>query len=159
MIEKRSMDEPREPSKLGVLFLCVGNSARSQMAEALLQKHAGDRFEVYSAGLRPQPINSLAVQVLDEIGIDISGKQSKSVKEFLGKQRVHVVISVCTPAEAECPTLWPGPVQRLSWPFADPAAATGPDSERLAVFRSIRDQIDQKIQSWLKEMGPPILDR
>lgn len=141
----------RVSDKLTVLFLCVGNSARSQMAEALLRKHAGDRFDVHSAGLRPKPIHPFTIQVLSEIGIDMTGKESKSVQQFLGKLPVHYIISVCAPAEAECPTIWPGPVKRLSWPFDDPVAFSGTETEQLNKFRTVRDQIDAQIRSWLVE--------
>lgn len=141
----------RSANKLTVLFLCIGNSARSQMAEALLRKHAGDKFDVYSAGLRPKPIHPLTTQVLREIGIDIRDRSSKNLQQFLGKLPVQYIISVCAPAEAECPTIWPGPVQRLSWPFDDPVAYSGTEAEQLQKFRMIRDQIEGKIRSWVAQ--------
>jgi arsenate reductase len=138
--------------KQTVLFLCTGNSARSQMAEALLRKHAGDRFEALSAGLDPVGINPLTIQVMNEIGIDVSGQRSKGVSEYLGKVAVHATIFVCDRAEASCPTIWPGALLRMSWPFEDPAACAGSEQERLDKFRQVRDQIETRVVSWLQEL-------
>ena len=135
-----------------VLFLCTGNSARSIMAEALLRHDAPDRFEVYSAGLEPKGINPYTIRVMDEIGLDVSGGRSKDVMEYLGKVHMGYVISVCSNAEARCP-IFPFGTQRLYWPFEDPAAFQGTDEEKLAKFREVRDLIDQRIQSWLREQG------
>jgi arsenate reductase len=139
-------------SKPGVLFLCTGNSARSQMAEALLRKRAGDRFEVYSAGTEPKGINPLTTRVLNEIGLDISGQRSKGVKELLGQIPVRHLIVVCQDADRSCPTVWPGVLNRMFWPFDDPAAAKGSEQQRLEKFRSVRDQIDERIERWLEEL-------
>jgi arsenate reductase len=138
--------------KQNVLFLCTGNSARSQIAEALLRKHAGDMFDVYSAGTEPKGVNPLTVRVLSEIGIPTAGLHSKGVKEFLGKLPVRYLIIVCSDAEAACPVIWPGMNERLFWPFDDPAAATGTHEEKLAVFRNVRDQIEKKILDWLANL-------
>jgi arsenate reductase len=138
-------------SKTRVLFLCTGNSARIQMAEAFLRHYATDYFEVYSAGLDPKGMNPLTVKVMSEIGFDLSGQTSKSVTEYLGKQLIQVLITVCDHAEKNCPTTWPGINQKLHWSFEDPAAVEGPDEEKLQKFRDVRDQLDQKIQSWLAE--------
>lgn len=137
--------------KPNVLFLCTGNTARSQMAEAFLKKYAGDRFEVYSAGYEPKEINPLTRQVMAEKGFDLSGQYSKGPKEFLGHMTIRYLIIVCAIAEKACPRTFPGVLFRLFWPFDDPAAVTGTEAEKLAAFRRVRDQIDQKIQSWLKE--------
>jgi arsenate reductase len=139
-------------SKPGVLFLCTGNSARSQMAEALLRKRAGDRFEVYSAGTEPKGINPLTIRVLNEIGLDISGQRCKGVKELLGQIPVRHLIVVCQDADRSCPTVWPGVLNRMFWPFDDPAAAQGSEQQRLEKFRSVRDQIDERIELWLDEL-------
>ena len=136
-----------------VLFLCTGNSARSQMAEAFLRHYASDHFEVYSAGLDPKGMNPLTVKVMSEIGIDISGQKSKSVTEYLGKQLIQILITVCDQAEKNCPTTWPGINQKLHWSFEDPAAIEGSDEEKLQKFRDVRDQLDQKIKSWLNAQG------
>lgn len=134
-----------------VLFLCTGNSARSQMAEALLRHHAGDRFEVYSAGLEPKGIHPLTVRVMEELGISLKDHRSKSLEEYLGKLPVRYAITVCENAEQQCPRLWPFAVNRLSWRFPDPAAAEGTEAERLQCFRQTRDGIDRRIQQWLAE--------
>lgn len=135
-------------SKINLLFLCTANSARSQMAEGLLRKHAGDRFEALSAGMEATTVNPLAIRVMNEIGIDISGQRSKSVKEYLGKVPLGHVIFVCARAEQNCPYLYP-PLVPESWPFEDPAAATGTEEERLVKFREVRDQIETRIKAWL----------
>ena len=137
-----------------VLFLCTHNTARSQMAEALLKKHAGDRFEVYSAGYEPTDINPFTRQVMAEVGLDLGGQYAKGVKEYLGKINFAYVIIVCDRAEKTCPTAFPSiSRQRLFWPFEDPVAFKGTDEEKLAKFREIRDQIDQRIRQWLNELA------
>jgi arsenate reductase len=133
-----------------VLFLCTGNSARSQMAEAFLRRYAGDHFEVYSAGLEPKPVNPYTVSVMNEAGIDISRQTSKDVFQYLGRVSFGYIITVCSNAEARCP-IFPGISFRYYWPFDDPAAVDGTDDEKLAKFREVRDQIDQRIRSWLVE--------
>ena len=138
-------------TKNRVLFLCTGNSARSQMAEAFLRHYAGDYFEVYSAGLEPKGVNPFSIRVMSEVGIDISGQKSKSVSEYLGKVLIQTFITVCDDAEKKCPTAWPGIVKKLHWSFEDPAAFIGTEDEKLSKFRGIRNQIDRKIQSWLDE--------
>ena len=135
--------------KQRVLFLCTGNSARSQMAEAFLRMHGGDRFDAYSAGLEPKGINPLTIQVMQEAGVDISGQSSKGVGEYLGKGLFQYLITLCDDAEKNCPTIWPGVNQRMHWAFDDPAAATGTDEEKLAKFREVRDSIEQMIEDWL----------
>jgi arsenate reductase len=132
-----------------VLFVCTGNSARSQMAEALLKKHAGDRLEVHSAGTTPKGINPLTVRVMNEIGIDMEGHYSKSIKEFLGKSSPTHVIFVCDAAEQTCPRNWPFALQTESWSLDDPAAAQGSEEERLEAFREIREQISARVADWL----------
>ncbi len=135
-----------------VLFLCTGNSARSQMAEGLLRHFAGDRFEVYSAGLDPKPVNPYAIQAMRDIGIDISGHQSKSVMDYLGHVHMSYVITVCSNAEERCP-IFPFSTQRIHWPFEDPAAFVGSEAETLAKFCEVRDQISTRLQLWLNEQG------
>ena len=139
--------------KQGVLFLCTHNAARSQMAEALLRHLAGDRFEVYSAGLEPTVVHTLTRQVLAEAGIDVGGLQAKGVNEFLGKASVRYAIVVCTEAEWQCPRLFPFAVGNMRWPFEDPMQATGTEAERLAAFRRVRDVIEARLRSWLQEHG------
>jgi arsenate reductase (thioredoxin) len=141
-----------EMKKVKVLFLCTGNSARSQMAEAFLREYAGDRFEVFSAGLEPQGINPFARKVMEEIGLDLSGQHSKGVRQFLGHGHFGYVITVCAQAESQCP-IFPGASIRLHWPFEDPAAFQGTEEQKLNKFREIRDQIHVRIESWLRELS------
>ena len=134
-----------------VLFLCTGNSARSQMAEALLRHHAGDQFQVFSAGLEPKGMNPYTVRVMEEIGVSLAGQYAKGVEVYMGKKFFAYMITVCADAEAKCPAIFPGVLQRLHWGFEDPAAFVGTDEEKLQKFREVRDQIDVKIRAWLKE--------
>lgn len=135
-----------------ILVLCTGNSARSQMAEAYLRKLAGDRFAIYSAGFEPRPIPPYTVQVMQEEGIDISDQRSKGVKEFLGSLRCLYVITVCEKAEINCPTLFPGSINRIYWPFEDPSAFEGEEADRLKKYRQTRDLIKERISKWVKEI-------
>lgn len=143
-------------SKQRVLFLCTGNSARSQMAEAFLRKYAGDVLEAHSAGLEPKGINPLTVQVMQEAGIDISHQQSKGIETYLGKALFQYLITVCDDADQNCPTVWPGVNTRLHWSFEDPAKFTGTEEEKLAKFREVRDLIEQRIKAWVVEHHVPI---
>lgn len=136
--------------KLRVLFLCTGNSARSQMAEALLRKHASDRYEAHSAGLEPQGINPLTIKAMQEVGVSLEGQRSKSVKEYLATMNFSYFITVCAHAEQNCPTAFLlSAGKHLHWNFADPAAVQGTDEEKMAKFREVRDMIDKKIREWL----------
>ncbi len=138
----------------GVLVLCTGNAARSQIAEAFLRLHGGDRFLVYSAGTEPAAgINPLAVEVMRERGIDLSGNRPKHLREYLGTLPIHTVIIVCDAAARNCPAVWPGAQQRLFWPFDDPTAAAGSDAERLGRFREVRDAIEARVVEWLEGGG------
>lgn len=119
------------------------------MAEAFLRSYAGQYFEAYSAGLEPKPIHSLTVQVMDEIGIDLSGQSSKGVDAYLGKVLFKYLITVCDGAEKNCPATWPGVSTRLHWSFEDPAKFVGSPQEKLSKFREVRDLIDAKIRIWL----------
>jgi arsenate reductase len=136
--------------KTRVLFLCTGNSCRSQMAEAFLRRIAGDQFEVYSGGLDPKPIHPLTIRVMEEIGVDMRGQFSKPLKQYIGKVHFGYLITVCSDAEDRCP-VFPGMGIRLHWPFEDPAAFAGTDEEKLAKFREIRAQIEEKVFAWLAE--------
>jgi len=138
--------------KAKVLFLCTGNSARSQMAEAFLRKYAGERYEAFSAGLEPKGINPYIIQVMCEIGIDLSRHTSKHLSQFLGKTSFAYVITVCDQAEKNCP-YFPGADVRLHWSFEDPAAFKGTPEETLAKFREVRDQIDAQLRGWIAEQG------
>jgi arsenate reductase len=134
-----------------VLFLCAGNSARSQMAEAFLRKYGENEFEAYSAGLEPKGINPYTERVMEEVGVSLSGQRSKHIKEYMGKVHFGYLITMCDEAEASCPTTFPGIGQRLRWLFEDPSAFVGSDEEKLAKFREVRDQIEQRIKAWLEE--------
>lgn len=140
-------------AKTKVLFLCTGNSARSQMAEAFLRHYGGDHFEAYSAGLEPKGIHPLAERVMQEIGISLEGQRSKDVTEYLGRMHFGYLITVCSHAEEKCPTAWPDVSRRFHWAFDDPAAAQGTEEEKLAVFRRVRDEIESRIKAWLAEQG------
>jgi arsenate reductase len=134
-----------------VLFLCTGNSARSQMAEAFLKKYGGDQFEAYSAGLEPKGIHPYTERVMEEIGVSLSGQYSKHVNEYMGKMHFAYLITVCDAANKSCPTVFPGLGRRLHWSFEDPAAFVGSEDEKLAKFREVRDRIEQRIKEWLME--------
>lgn len=134
-----------------VLFLCTGNSARSQMAESFLRKYGSEKFEARSAGLEPKELHPLTIQAMSEIGIDVSGQRSKDVGEYLGKLLFQHLITVCDDADKNCPTSWPGISNRMHWSFEDPAASDGSDEEKLTKFRQIRDQIEERIKGWLTE--------
>jgi len=136
-----------------VLILCTGNSARSQMAEGFVKHYAGERFAVYSAGMKPAArVNPFAVQAMREVGIDISGQYPKHADEFLGKIPVAHLITVCSAADSQCPAVISGVDHRLHWPFDDPAAIEGTDHEKLAGFRRIRDEIQGKIKTWVDSL-------
>jgi arsenate reductase len=127
-----------------VLFLCTHNSARSQMAEALLRHLGGDRFEPHSAGTEATHVRPLAVRAMDEIGVDISGQESKTLERYL-EEPFDYVITVCDHANEACP-FFPGAANRLHWSFDDPSRVEGSEEERLAVFRSVRDRIRERIE-------------
>src|SRR5687768_5682084 len=126
-----NMHKPR------VLFLCTGNSARSQMAEAFLRKYAGNTLEAHSAGLEPKGVNPLTVQVMHEVGVDISRQTSKGIETYLGKMLFQYLVTVCDDADKNCPTIWPGVNIRLHWSFEDPARFEGTEAEKLAKFREV----------------------
>jgi arsenate reductase (thioredoxin) len=138
------------PEKPRVLFVCTHNAARSQMAEALLRKHAGDRFEAASAGFEPTDVHPHTRTVLAEIGIDGSGLRAKPLHEFLARQAVRHAIIVCAGAEEQCPKIYPFAGETLYWAFDDHAAAAGSAELQLATFRRVRDEIDTRIQAWLR---------
>lgn len=140
-----------------VLFLCTGNSARSQMAEGLLRYLGKAHFEVSSAGTQPKELNPLAVAVMQELRIDISGQRSKDLSEFLGSE-FDYIITVCDRARDDCPT-FPGDNQRIHWSFEDPAAAVGDERHKLEVFRRIRNEIRTRITIWLPAMMKLLKDK
>lgn len=134
--------------KPAVLILCTGNSCRSHLAEGILRAMADDLFEVHSAGSKPAGyVHPLAIRAMAEIEIDISAHRSKHMNEFL-QRPIETVITVCGNADQACPT-FPGQVNRHHWPFDDPAHATGTETEQLAVFRRVRDEIRQTLQAYV----------
>jgi arsenate reductase len=140
------MQKPR------VLFLCTGNSARSQMAEAFLRAYAGDHFEVHSAGLEPKgQILPEVLTVMKQRGLDMEGQSSKSVSVYLGKTIFAHTITVCGDAEENCPAIFLNMGKHEHWPFDDPAKFQGPEVEKLAFTRQVRDQIEERILHWLRE--------
>jgi len=133
-------------NKKRVLFLCTSNSCRSQMAEGFLRHIAGDRFEVFSAGVKPTQVNPLAIKVMAEAGIDISEHRSKSAMEFIGQQ-FDYIITVCDNAKQTCP-VFPGKHEKIHWDLEDPAEAQGNEEERLSFFRRIRDEIKSMVNNF-----------
>ena len=136
-----------------VLFLCTHNSARSQMAEGYLRHAGGERFEASSAGTEATRVRPEARQAMSEIGIDISGQESKTLERYLGEP-FDYVITVCDSANDSCPA-FPGPAERLHWSLPDPSATKGGDEERLAVFRSVRDSLKEHIERELVDSMEP----
>jgi arsenate reductase len=139
--------------KPAVLFLCTNNAVRSQMAEALFKMRTGGKFEAYSAGTEPKEIHPLTIRVMDEVGVDLSDKHAKGLRELLGHLPVEYAVFVCQSAEEKCPVNWPGAIHRLEWPFEDPAAYQGSEDERLAKFRSVRNQIAATVDRWVDELA------
>ena len=139
-----------------VLFICVHNSARSQMAEAWLNHLCGEFFEAQSAGLEPGTLNPLAVGVMQEVGIDISSNRTQAVFDvFKSGQLFAYVITVCDESNAEKCPIFPGPTKRLHWSFADPSQVTGTPEEKVERVREIRDEIRAKIERWCAEVCVP----
>lgn len=137
-------------SRQRVLFVCIHNSARSQMAEAWLRHLTGDRFEVESAGLEPGKLSPYVVQAMQEVGVDISGHKPKGVSELLeAGHRFDYVIAVCDKEAAERCPIFPGGSQKLHWSFSDPSAAQGDDCAKLRLAARVRDEIKAKIAEWL----------
>ena len=134
-------------SKKRVLFLCTGNSCRSQMAEGILRHFANDKFEVFSAGINPTQVNPLAIRVMEEVGIDISGQKAKSVMEFIG-QKFDYAITVCDNAKKSCP-VFPAKYKKIHWNLEDPVLIKGEEETKLKVFREIRNKIKENIINFL----------
>jgi arsenate reductase len=149
-ITDRVTDAMARTDKPRVLFMCSRNSARSQMAEAILRRDAGDRFGVASCGLKPAPIHPLTLQVLEEAGLDTSSLKSKDLGDFLGKVTIHHAIIVCEAANEHCPRLHPFALRQSYWPFPDPVSVDGTEDEKLAAFRDVRDAIEKRIRDWLE---------
>jgi arsenate reductase len=135
-----------------VLFLCVHNSARSQMAEAYLRKYGGDAFAAESAGLEPGILNPYVVRALAEDGIDIGGKATRDVKALFAEGRTYdCVVTVCSKAAAERCPIFPGRLERYHWPFEDPSAFAGTDGEIMARVREVRDAIREKVREFIHD--------
>lgn len=144
------MEKTKETKKQKVIFLCTQNSARSQMAEGFLRHYGGDAFEAYSAGTEPTgEIHPYAVEVMEEVGIDISDQYPKRLKTYLGKTGFNYLIIVCARAEKNCPKTFPGVHARISWLFDDPRAEEVPEEDLLESFRRVRDEIEQKVLAWI----------
>lgn len=140
-------------SKIKVLFVCVHNSARSQMAEAFLNHYFGDKFEAESAGLEPGKLNPVVVDAMKEIGINISGNETKSVFDFYKQgRRFKYVITVCDKTAAERCPIFPGVAEKIHWSFPDPSALQGSYEEKLKATIEIRDLIEKQIRMWAEEI-------
>lgn len=148
-IDARRLQAEETSDRPRVLFVCSRNSARSQIAEAILRREAGDRFEVSSAGLTPRDIDPMTLKVIEEIGLPTDGLISKDLGQFLGKHPIHFAIVVCESANDHCPKIVPFAAELLFWPFLDPVAAEGSPRQRLRRFREIRDAIEERIWRWL----------
>jgi arsenate reductase len=138
--------------KIKILIVCIHNAARSQIAEGFLKSMAGDKFEVYSAGLEPTTINPLAIETMKEVGIDISGNKTKKVFDFYKQGKIfHYVISVCEEARQRCP-IFPGLlVKNIHWDFEDPAEFQGPYEEKIEKMRKLREQIKLKVEEFIRQ--------
>jgi arsenate reductase len=144
--------------KKRVLFICIHNSARSQMAEAFLNQICGETFEAHSAGLEPGKLNPMVVEAMQEIGIDISGKPTKAVFDMFKSGKMFAyVITVCDEASAERCPIFPGITKRIHWSFPDPSAIQGTHEEKLARTCEIRDQIKAKIEAWCSEVCQQVM--
>ena len=142
--------------KKKVLYICIHNSARSQMAEAFLNQICGEQFEAYSAGLEPGNLNPIVVEAMQEIAIDISGNQTKAVFDMYSGKSFAYVITVCDETSAERCPIFPGVTTRLHWSFPDPSALQGSHDEKLARTREIRDAIKAKVEEWCAQMCPAV---
>lgn len=151
------MSDATTADKLNVIFLCTGNSARSQMAEGFLRTYAGDHYNVFSAGLEPKGLNPYAVRAMEEKGIDISQQQSSDVRQYMGHLNFATIVTVCDHAEQNCPrTFLLSAGNHLHWSFEDPAAFVGTQEETLSKFRQVRDEIDVAVRAWLTDQGVAI---
>lgn len=151
MTEKPFAERQMQP--VSILFLCTHNSSRSQMAEGLLRAYGGSRYQVYSAGTHPRSVHPLAIQVMAEVGIDISeaaGHRAKGLEEFAHQPPIDLVVTVCDEAAEECP-FFPNARRQEHWGFPDPGAAIGTEEERLAIFRQVRDAITARVARFLQQ--------
>jgi len=142
--------------KRKVLFVCIHNSARSQMAEAFLNQICGEQFEAFSAGIEPGKLNPIVVEAMREVGIDISANRTKSVADMQSGKRFDYVVTVCDETSAERCPVFPGATQRLHWGFPDPSALQGDFHGRLTQTREIRDAVKAKVEQWCVEVCSPV---
>ena len=139
--------------KKKVLFVCIHNSARSQMAEAFLNRICSEEFEARSAGIEPGKLNPVVIEAMQEVGIDISGNKTKSVFDFVKSSKLFsYVITVCDEASAERCPIFPGVTTRLHWSFPEPSSFSGSHEEKLEKVREVRDAIKQRIEKWCEEV-------
>jgi arsenate reductase len=142
----------RTTMKSKVLFVCIHNSARSQMAEAFMNRYCSDEYEAQSAGLEPGTLNPLVVEAMAEEGIDLANAQTKSVSEIIERgERFDYIVTVCDEASAERCPIFPGSGSRLHWSFPDPSQFQGPPAAKLEAVREVRDAIAQRIHEWCEE--------
>lgn len=140
--------------KIKVLFVCIHNSARSQMAEVFTKKYADGKIDAESAGIEPGVLNKTVVNVMKEIGIDISSNKTQSIFELCGKNKEYdYVITVCDQTKAEMCPVFPGAGKRLHWNFEDPSGFSGTDEEKCVKTREVRNQIESKIQNWIADLN------
>jgi arsenate reductase (thioredoxin) len=139
--------------KKKVLFIGMGNSVRSQMAEAFMRRHAGRSIEAFSAGLEPEPIDPMTIKVMKEIGVDMSTHYSKPVSIFKDYTDISYVITVCRNSDKFCPSFFPGTATGLHWELGDLDDVQGAEDERITRFREIRGQIQDYVLTWLHERG------
>jgi len=150
-----TITQPNQNMKKKVLFVCIHNSARSQMAEAFLNQICGEEFEAHSAGIEPGKLNSIVVEAMREVGIDISGNKTKAAFDFIKSGHLFsYVITVCDKTSAERCPIFPGITKRLHWGFPDPSSFTGTQEEKLAKTREVRDTIKARIEAWCEEFCP-----
>ena len=142
------------PDRLNILYLCTGNSCRSQMAEGWTRHFGGDRVNVESAGIEAHGKNPRAIAIMSDAGIDISGQESTVVSDAM-MQRADIVVTVCGHADEQCPVVPPG-AEKIHWPLSDPARATGTEEEIMQSFRETRDEVKRRVQELLddRELGP-----
>ena len=151
MASSRREEPGKAPSSIGVLFVCTGNSCRSQMAEGFGRAYAPKGVRVFSAGTLAAGVHPLAVEAMGEIGIDISSQTSKRIDE-IPRDAIDIVVTLCDDAAQNCP-LFPGEVRRIHWPIEDPILAVGSHDQRLADFRRARDEIDPLVKNLMDELA------
>ncbi|MGE4454452.1 MAG: arsenate reductase ArsC [Sphaerochaeta sp.] len=135
-----------------IMFVCIHNSARSQMCEAFVKHYARDRYDAHSSGIEEGKLNPLVVQAMEEIGISMEGHYAKSAQQYIArKEAFDYVVTVCDESNAERCPIFPGKSERMHWGFPDPSAITGSDEEKLEGIRPIRDAIHKRITDWLSE--------